>query len=59
MKAKPSALLSSMFTANFSDRKDKIMSEKSRKTLIRVLAIILAALMVGGSATAIISMLLA
>ncbi len=48
-----------MFTANFSDRKDKIMSEKSRKTFIRVLAIILAALMVGGSATAIISMLLA
>ncbi len=35
------------------------MSERSKKTFVRTIAIILAALMVGGSATAIISMLLA
>lgn len=36
-----------------------LMSERSRKTFIRVMAIVLAALMVGGSATAVISMLFA
>lgn len=33
------------------------MSEKTRKTLVRAVAIVLAALMIGGCATALISML--